>query len=135
MINVPSKSLLSVRGIKGCVNSGEYYSRQESFGFFLPKSRCSLKKKSSLRYIPNFFILFPKSRCSLKKKCLHFDSLILDFLFRPRNQTLPKLTQCAAKRKSALQFPRYCAPVQPRSSEGTWHMILIKNLCSNLYTV
>ena len=31
--NVPSKSLLSVRGMKGCVSSGEYYPRQESFGF------------------------------------------------------------------------------------------------------
>ena len=31
--NVPSKSLLSVRGMKGCVSSGEYYPRQGSFGF------------------------------------------------------------------------------------------------------
>ena len=31
--NVPSKSLLSVRGMKGCVSSGEYYLRQGSFGF------------------------------------------------------------------------------------------------------
>ena len=32
--NVPSKSLLSVCGMKGCVSSGEYYPRQRSFGFF-----------------------------------------------------------------------------------------------------
>ena len=31
--NVPSKSLLSVHGMKGCVSSGEYYPRQGSFGF------------------------------------------------------------------------------------------------------
>ena len=32
-LNVPSKSLLSVRGMKGCVSSGEYYLSQGSFGF------------------------------------------------------------------------------------------------------
>ena len=31
--NVPSKSLLSVRGMKGRVSSGEYYLSQGSFGF------------------------------------------------------------------------------------------------------
>ena len=31
--NVPSMSLLSVRGMKGCVSSGEYYPRQGSFRF------------------------------------------------------------------------------------------------------
>ena len=31
--NVLSKSLLSVRGMKGCVSSGEYCLRQGSFGF------------------------------------------------------------------------------------------------------
>ena len=49
-----------------------------------------------------------------KKKGLHFNSLILDFLFCYRNQTLPtliqrkhvlpKLTQCAAKRKYCAGF-------------------------------
>ena len=62
-INVPSKNLLSVRGTKGRVSSGGYsnlgareknfqksmYRKKESFDlvvhFFLPKSRCFLKKK------------------------------------------------------------------------------------------
>ena len=131
--NVPSKSLLSVRRLKDCVSSGEYYLRQGSFGF-LSKCRCSLKKKrSSLQFhpqfpyfipkmqvfskkkkkgihfdfIPNFLILFPKCRCSLKKKKkgLHFDSLILDFLFCSRNQTLSMLMQ----RKHVLPKLTKCA--------------------------
>ena len=60
------------------------------------------------------FDFIPKIKVFSKKKGLHFDSLILDFLFCSQNQTLPmlmqrkhvlpKLTQCAAKRK-------YCAGV------------------------
>ena len=42
--NVPSKSLLSVRGMKGCVSSGEYYLRQGSFGF-LSQNKGVLQKK------------------------------------------------------------------------------------------
>ena len=88
VFNVPSQSLLSVRGMKGCVSSDEYYPRQKVL-VFSPKIKVFfLKKKSSLRF--------------------------LDFLFCSRNQTLPmlmqrkhvlsKLTQCATKQK-------YCAGV------------------------
>ena len=37
--NVPSKSMLSVRGMKGCVSSGEYYLRQGNFGSLFQNAR------------------------------------------------------------------------------------------------
>ena len=42
---------------------------------FLPKSRCSLKKKGlHFNYLSDFPIFLPKSGCSLKKKGLHSES-------------------------------------------------------------
>ena len=83
------------------------------FPYFIPKIKMLSKKKKKKEVFTS--ILFPKSRCSLKKKKgLHFDSLIIDFLFCSRNQTLPmlmqrkhvlpKLTQCAAKQKYCSGF-------------------------------
>ena len=65
---------------------------------FLPKSKCSLKKKSlHFNFISNFPIFIPKSRCSLKKKKgLHFD-FISDFpIF------LPKSRRSLKKKKKGL---------------------------------
>ena len=44
---------------------------------FLPKSKCSLKKKKGLpfNFTSNFPIFLPKSRCSLKKKKKVFTSI------------------------------------------------------------
>ena len=67
--NVPSKSLLSVRGMKGCLSSGEYYPRQGSFGF-LSQNQGALRKKkrSSLRFHPQFPYFIPKIKVFSKKK-------------------------------------------------------------------
>ena len=53
--NVPSKSLISVRGMKGRVSNGGYSNlgtRSKDFisdlPILFPKSRCLLKKRSSL---------------------------------------------------------------------------------------
>ena len=59
--NVPSKSLLSVRGMKGCVSSSEYCLRQGSFGFLSQNEGVlSKKKRSSLRFHPQFPDFIPK---------------------------------------------------------------------------
>ena len=68
---------------------------------FLPKSKCSLKKKKGLHFnfTSNFPIFLPKSRCSLKKKKgLHFN-FISDFpLFLPKSRYPPK------KKRSSLRI-------------------------------
>ena len=57
------KSLLSVREMKDCMSSGEYYPRQGSFGFLSQNQGVLLKKKGlHFDFIPNFLIFFPKSR-------------------------------------------------------------------------
>ena len=68
---------------------------------FLPKSKCSLKKKKGLHFnfISNFPIFLPKSRCSPKKKeGLHFD-FISDFpIFLPKSRRSLK-----KKKRSSLR--------------------------------
>ena len=64
-----------------------------SLHIFLPKSKCSLKKKKKgfhFDFISDFPIFLPKLRCSLKKKGLHFD-FISDFpIFLPKSRCSPK---------------------------------------------
>ena len=61
---------------------------------FLPKSKCSLKKKKGLHFnfTSNFPIFLPKSRCSLKKKKKVFTfNFISDFpLYLPKSRCSPK---------------------------------------------
>ena len=56
---------------------------------FLPKSKCSLKKKKKglhFNFISNFPIFLPKSRCSPKKKGLHFDFISVFPIFLPKSR-------------------------------------------------
>ena len=56
---------------------------------FLPKSRCSLKKKKGLYFdfISDFPIFLPKSRCSPKKKKVFTQN-------RPLNKHLQRIQNC-----------------------------------------
>ena len=97
------------------------------FPDFIPKIKVFSKKKKKglhIDFIPNFLILFLVS--SLKMKVFS-----KDFLFCYRNQTLPtlihrkhvlpKLTQCAAKRKYCAGVPsllRGRAGAQLRGNRG-----------------
>ena len=80
--NVPSESLLSVRGMKGRASSGEYSNlgiRDEDF----QKSMFSKKRK---RVLISSALFSPKLMVFSKKKGLHFDFVSNFPIFLPKSR-------------------------------------------------